>query len=100
MSTTLVNHHQEGYPPESHQEGKWLKLHGHLRHRRHRVMREGTAHQVDRIGILPPVDRHHRRTARALSLQGPRLDHFWAAHFTTVQRPDHTWTAHFINPGV
>ena len=54
------------------------------------VIREGTAHQVDRIGILPPVNRHHRRTARALSLPGPRLDHVWTAHFTTVQRPDHT----------
>ena len=54
------------------------------------VMREGTAHQVDRIGILPPVDRHHRTTARALSLPRQRLDHIWAAHFTTAQCPDHT----------
>ena len=51
------------------------------------VMRQGTAHQVDRIGILPPVDRHHRRTARALSLPGPRLDHVWTAHFTQSSAP-------------
>ena len=52
-------------------------------------MREGTAHQVDRIEIFSPVDRHHRRNVRALSLSGPRLDHVWAAHFTIFQRSDH-----------